>query len=296
MNLEVTVPIISEGIDEFKIKKWLKSDRDFVKKDEAICTIETEKANLEIPAKEGGFLKIRSEINQVIKIGEVIALIERPYTQIIRKSTMTQKLVDVIHYLHQKGWSPATSTNYSFISSETIFLDKGETAIVISKSGIDKSKFTVDDFMLIDKNGQALPEFQEFKSSAETLLHTLIYRKTDAKVILHTHSQFATILSQYLLDKKEIIFENYEVLKGLDNIKTHEISISIPIFENSQDMKNLSKKIEVFWDKDEYMQGFLLAGHGLYTWGKDLKTAKRKLEVLEFLLECEYYKMSLNKP
>jgi len=33
--------------------------------------------------------------------------------------------------------------------------------------------------------------------------------------------------------------------------------------------------------------GFLLAGHGLYVWGKDIPTAKRHLEVFEFLLQCE---------
>jgi len=31
--------------------------------------------------------------------------------------------------------------------------------------------------------------------------------------------------------------------------------------------------------------GFLLRGHGLYTWGRDVTEAKRHVEVLEFLLE-----------
>jgi methylthioribulose-1-phosphate dehydratase len=39
------------------------------------------------------------------------------------------------------------------------------------------------------------------------------------------------------------------------------------------------------------MHGYLIAGHGLYTWGKSFEIAKRQLEVLEFLLECEWRKM-----
>ena len=31
--------------------------------------------------------------------------------------------------------------------------------------------------------------------------------------------------------------------------------------------------------------GFLMAGHGLYTWGKDIAAARRQIEVLEFLFE-----------
>jgi len=31
--------------------------------------------------------------------------------------------------------------------------------------------------------------------------------------------------------------------------------------------------------------GFLIRGHGVYTWGKDLADAKRQIEILEFLFE-----------
>jgi methylthioribulose-1-phosphate dehydratase len=39
--------------------------------------------------------------------------------------------------------------------------------------------------------------------------------------------------------------------------------------------------------------GILLAGHGLYTWGKTLFEARRHLEILEFLLELTYRKLTL---
>ena len=32
--------------------------------------------------------------------------------------------------------------------------------------------------------------------------------------------------------------------------------------------------------------GFLLSGHGLYTWGRDLAEARRHIEIFEFLFEC----------
>jgi methylthioribulose-1-phosphate dehydratase len=86
------------------------------------------------------------------------------------------------------------------------------------------------------------------------------------------------------------LLENYEVLKGLGNIKTHEVSVKVPIFENTQDIAALSEVFRSLYRKMPDMQGYLIAGHGLYTWGKSFEIAKRQLEVFEFLLECEWRK------
>jgi methylthioribulose-1-phosphate dehydratase len=34
------------------------------------------------------------------------------------------------------------------------------------------------------------------------------------------------------------------------------------------------------------LHGFLVRRHGMYTWGKDLTTAARHVEILEFLMEA----------
>jgi len=35
------------------------------------------------------------------------------------------------------------------------------------------------------------------------------------------------------------------------------------------------------------MWGYLIDGHGLYAWGRDMPEARRHLEAFEFLLGCE---------
>lgn len=37
--------------------------------------------------------------------------------------------------------------------------------------------------------------------------------------------------------------------------------------------------------------GFLIEGHGLYTWAKNLKNCKRQIETFEFLMECKAYEI-----
>ncbi len=61
-------------------------------------------------------------------------------------------LLDAIKFFNQKGWSPATSTNYSVRSSNP-------REYIISRSGVDKSKFTLADLILINPQGEVLPPF-----------------------------------------------------------------------------------------------------------------------------------------
>jgi methylthioribulose-1-phosphate dehydratase len=59
----------------------------------------------------------------------------------------------------------------------------------------------------------------------------------------------------------------------------------VPIFGNAQDIPVLAVEVEAMLDRSPAVHGFLLRGHGLYTWGEDLAQARRHVEIFEFLLE-----------
>jgi methylthioribulose-1-phosphate dehydratase len=200
------------------------------------------------------------------------------------------ELFETIKFFNSKGWSPATSTNYSYRISQE------DSKILISRSGIDKRKFSLNDFILINNNGDIYPEFQKenFKSSAETDIHTYIYNKfPEINCVLHTHSALGTVLSQHYLPQKEILFSELEIIKGIEGQTTHQTTLRLPIVSNSQDMKNILFELEHHFHRTGQFFGFLIAGHGLYAWGKDLPTATRHIETFEFLLECLHLNRSL---
>ena len=110
--------------------------------------------------------------------------------------------------------------------------------------------------------------------------------------VLHTHSVWSTLLSRADLARGSLRIEGYEMLKGLEGIGTHDTSEEVPIFANSQDMIELSGRIRERFAKADWsdprrppLHGFLLSGHGLYTWGRDLAEARRHIEIHEFLFE-----------
>lgn len=194
---------------------------------------------------------------------------------------LAEELLDAIRFFNQKGWSPATSTNYSVRSQKV-------DEFIISRSGVDKSKFNLSDLILINPKGEVLPPFNlpGIKSSAETEIHTEIYKLfPEANCVLHTHSVLGTVLSQKLLSEKQIVFEGFEILKGLEGNPTHELTEVLPIVPNSQVMTDILQNMN---GRYENIHGFLIAGHGLYTWGKNIAAAKRHIETYEFLFECYF--------
>lgn len=180
------------------------------------------------------------------------------------------------------GWAPATSTNYSVRLPD----NAAPAYCAITSSGVDKGSIEVEHILAIDQHGTPI-DAEGAQPSAETPLHVLLYRTMGAGAVLHTHSLSAALLSQLARDEGQVRLTGWELLKGLSGIDTHEAEISLPVFPNSQDMQALSAHVEQSLSKERACYGFLLAGHGLYVWGKDLPEAKRHLEVLEYLLQCQ---------
>src|SRR5690606_29260330 len=78
----------------------------------------------------------------------------------------------------------------------------------------------------------------------------------------------------------------YELLKAFHGNRTHETEVEVPVFANTQDMRALSAQVDARLDA-EPLWAYLIDGHGLYAWGRDMAEARRHLEAFEFLLHCE---------
>lgn len=186
-------------------------------------------------------------------------------------------LVAACHWIGQKGWCPATGGNMS------VRLD--DDRCLISESGKDKGRLHQDDFLQVNIADNHVPSGRT--PSAETGLHTLLYRRfAQVGAVLHTHSVNATVLSR--VEKSDaLVLEGYEMQKSLQGQHTHLDRVAIPIFANDQDISALAVRVAAYADTQALRYGFLVRGHGLYCWGEDVEQARRHLEGLEFLFQCE---------
>ena len=182
------------------------------------------------------------------------------------------------------GWTPATSSNFS------MRLDERHAAITVS--GRDKGRLVPEDIMVVDLAGQ--PVATSHRPSAETLLHTHLYaRFPEVGCVLHTHSHVQTVASRLYAPQGRVHLEGYELLKAFAGNQTHEMAIDVPVLANTQDMRELADRVETLLDRQP-MWGYLIDGHGLYAWGKDMAEARRHLEAFEFLFACELDLRRLN--
>ena len=186
-------------------------------------------------------------------------------------------LIKIAYEFYRRGWLFGTSGNLSALISRSPFV------LSITGSGLDKSMLNLRDIVYVDDLGKVLSG--DRKPSSETLLHVAAIKQRKCSAVFHTHSIWGTILSKKYLKDGGFQIEGYEMLKGLENVVSHDHAEWIPVLENSQDMRSLSVRVNDLLENDKNLHCFLLSGHGLYVWGNNVETAKRHTEVLEFLLE-----------
>jgi len=178
---------------------------------------------------------------------------------------------------HARGWVLGTSGNFSVVTC------RDPLRLSITASSLDKGSLEASHILDVDDacavhGGHGNP-------SAETLLHFEIVRRRGAGAVLHTHSIWGTLLSDSHGLDGGLTLEGYEMLKGLDGVRTHEHREWVPIVSNDQDMTRLAGIVGETLDRHPDAHGVLLRRHGLYTWGTSLAEAVRHIEILEFLFE-----------
>lgn len=180
--------------------------------------------------------------------------------------------------------APATSGNYS--------VRTGDNEMAITVSGYHKGHLKPECVMRADLQGNPL---EDKKPSAETLLHCVIYDLyPEVNAILHTHSVPNTVLTRPLKDGDVFRLEQYEMLKAYPGIDTHDIAVDLPVFENTQDISELSDRVMPVLKSAPQTPVFMIRCHGIYGWGKDMNEALRVIEATEMLLSCEMHARLIN--
>jgi methylthioribulose-1-phosphate dehydratase len=194
----------------------------------------------------------------------------------------THAIIAVGRAFDTRGWAPATAGNYSMRLPGNRF--------AITASGAHKGRLTTDDVITVDNAGQPL---DGGTPSAETALHMALYRRFDhVGAVLHSHSPTAVALTRVLADANDWIVEGHELLKVFPGINTHKTRLAFPIVDNSQDMGDIKRAIAPRLLVNPPPPAYLIRGHGLYGWGRDMAEAERVIEAVEWLIAAEFAERS----
>jgi len=194
---------------------------------------------------------------------------------------LARQMISAGMLFHSRGWVPATGGNFS------ARLD-GER-VLITASGNHKGELREEHFLVASLDGVPLEAGR--KASYETLLHMQVYRRLPGVgAVLHTHSTANTVLSRRF---SAVTLTHYELLKVLPGAPDPQAQVTIPVFANDQNIARLSATVDAHMVQVPDTPAYLIAGHGLYAWGKDVAAARHCVEAIEFMLECHLRELSL---
>jgi methylthioribulose-1-phosphate dehydratase len=175
------------------------------------------------------------------------------------------------HHAGGRDWVPATSGNFSvrLNEHECAVTASGGDKGVLERSGIIRARLT----------GEAHP-----RASAEAPLHYALYRLSpEIGAVAHVHATSGVLASMLLASDGSVRIHGLEMLKAFRGYKSHEATMDVPVFDNDQDMDGLATRVENALAGGALPWGFLLAGHGLYAWGRDEKETLRHLDAFDYL-------------
>ncbi|GAA3599156.1 methylthioribulose 1-phosphate dehydratase [Nonomuraea rosea] len=173
------------------------------------------------------------------------------------------------------GWMRGTSGNISEVVS------REPLRLAVTASGLDKGELSPTDVAVVGPVGEsvAVAGVTPLRPSAEAGLHARVAALTGADAVVHVHALNAVVAGHRW--PGGVLLRDVETLKGIGRL-AHDDEVTIPVIGNSQDMGELGDWFESAYDPRT--PAVIVAGHGLYAWGTDLKHARHVTECVEWLL------------
>ncbi len=161
MKLDVKVPAVGESITEAVIGKWEKKSGDFVKMNDVLMLLETDKASVEVAAEKDGVLTIAVQAGETVKIGATVGSLDTSATAPVGQPTAAGKTTASASPAAPAGASTGRATHPELQAHMSPAVQRvvGETGV--STAGMTGTglggRLTKDDVLQKSSSAQAAP-------------------------------------------------------------------------------------------------------------------------------------------
>ena len=181
------VPSPGESITEVEIATWLVKDGDYVEKDQAIAEVDSDKATLELPAEESGIITLKAEEGEVVKVGQVVCLIDRSASKPAGETAAPVKEEPKVEAPKPEAPksipAPATyATSAPSPAAKKILDEKGIDAATVSGTGRD-GRITKDDAQNATPGVPAMGSSTSGSRAQTTTKLSVLRRKLAARLV-----------------------------------------------------------------------------------------------------------------
>ena len=186
-----------------------------------------------------------------------------------------RELVRCAKACYERGWSFGTAGNFSL---------RGEDGVAWqSPSGLNKGELNPDLFVPVEiATGAVVTPLKTLRPSLEMPVHIGVYRAVpEAVSVVHTHPRGIVTRSRA---GRDLVFQGQEMQKAL-GCKDHLETLRVPVVANPTPEQMPAFMSETARYVVPGVPMIILAGHGVYAWGRSPMEALCYLEALEFLCQ-----------
>lgn len=193
-------------------------------------------------------------------------------------------LCELCRQFYALGWVSGTGGGISIRAAEGIWM---------APSGVQKERIAPEDVFLLHADTTACevvrrPSDPTLKLSECQPLFYSAYRLRDAGAVLHSHSVWAVLAARLAAAKGHphvFVSEGLEMQKGLRDKGCFD-RVEVPIIPNTPREAELSGSMAAAMTAHPDVDAVIVAGHGVYVWGRDWVQAKTQAECLDFLMRA----------
>ncbi|PRQ04686.1 Methylthioribulose-1-phosphate dehydratase [Enhygromyxa salina] len=203
-----------------------------------------------------------------------------------QRDRSTPKLIsELCRQFYGLGWVSGTGGGISIRDAEGVW---------VAPSGVQKERIDPDEvFLLADGVWDRVEILERPRDPALRIsecqpLFFNAFRMRDAGAVLHSHSLWAVLAARLACPDGgpgEFRSQNLEMQKGLRGVGCFD-ELRVPIIPNTARESQLSDSMADAIARYPDVDAVIVAGHGIYVWGRDWVHAKTQAECLDFLMRA----------
>jgi methylthioribulose-1-phosphate dehydratase len=198
-----------------------------------------------------------------------------------RDSDLAELVCELCRQFYALGWVSGTGGGISI---------KGDDGIYMAPSAVQKERIRPEDVFVLDASSLDAcrvvkpPRDASLKISECQPLFWNAYRNRGAGAVLHSHSLWPVLAARLVVPsgRGALVLRGYEMLKGLRG-KTNLDEVRIPVIPNTPREAELTESMAVAMREHPDVDAVIVAGHGIYVWGRSWIEAKTQAECLDWL-------------
>ena len=214
----------------------------------------------------------------------------QPAELVVRDRSTATLICELCRQFYDLGWVSGTGGGISIRDDEGVW---------IAPSGVQKERIDpADVYLLADGAWDRVevleaPRDPKLKISECQPLFFNAYRLRDAGAVLHSHSLWAVLAARLASPASsgpggvagEFRIRNLEMQKGLRGHGCFD-ELTIPIIPNTPRESQLTDSMAAAIEAYPKADAVIVAGHGIYVWGRDWAQAKTQAECLDYLMRA----------